>query len=75
MATKTASFKTSVGSKRQHESDDEDSVESGISSEEEIEETPEEKRLRLASIYLEEIRKKGDFLTDFMKPHETNLIT
>jgi len=69
MATKTASFKTSVGSKRQHESDDEDSVESGISSEEEIEETPEEKRLRLASIYLEEIRKKGDFFkTDFVTP-------
>ena len=57
MAT-TVRSRTSA-SKRQHESEDESDVESGISSDEEIEETPEEKRLRLASIYLEEIQRKG----------------
>ena len=49
--------------KRQHEETDSDSdFESGdeIRSEEEIaEETPEEKRLRLAQIYLEELQRKG----------------
>ena len=55
-------------SKRHHESDDESvENESGMSSDEEIEETPEEKRLRLATIYLEEIQRKGIAL--FVKLH------
>ena len=58
MATTAVRARTSAN-KRQHESEDESDVESGISSDEQIEETPEEKRLRLASIYLEEIQRKG----------------
>ena len=47
--------------KRQLESDDEsDQYSSEIDGEEIEEETPEEKRLRLAEIYLEEIQRKGN---------------
>ena len=53
-------------SKRHHESDDESvENESSMSSDEEIEETPEEKRLRLATIYLEEIQRKGTYCMIF----------
>ena len=59
MASATTVRSRTSANKRQHESEDESDVESGISSDEQIEETPEEKRLRLASIYLEEIQRKG----------------
>ena len=47
--------------KRHHESESEDfESDDEIESEEEIGETPEEKRLRLAQIYLEELQRKGN---------------
>lgn len=39
--------------------DDDQDSNASIESDQEIEETPEEKRLRLASIYLEELQRKG----------------
>ena len=51
-----------------YETDDE------IESEEEVGETPEEKRLRLAQIYLEELQRKGKTSLILKKHHYTQYV-
>ena len=57
--TSLVDFKPTMPKKRIHESEKFESESEEFESEDEIEETPEEKRLRLAEIYLEELQRKG----------------